>query len=69
MSVTVAGLLQEQLQRLPDVGDEVVWSGFHFRVVEAGESGALEGRARSPRPREGRCHDRRHRCCFSSRWR
>ncbi len=42
ISVTVAGLLQEQLQRLPAVGDEVVWSGFHFRVVESGQSRSLK---------------------------
>jgi CBS domain containing-hemolysin-like protein len=35
-SVTVGGLLQEKLQRLPAVGDELTWSGFHFRVVESG---------------------------------
>lgn len=41
-SVTVAGLLQEQLQRIPEVGDEVDWSGFHFRVVEAGDARSLK---------------------------
>jgi CBS domain containing-hemolysin-like protein len=38
-SVTVAGLLQEQLQRMPVEGDQVLWSGFLFRVIEANESG------------------------------
>ncbi|HYO26592.1 MAG TPA: CNNM domain-containing protein [Lacipirellulaceae bacterium] len=38
MSVTVGGLLQERLQRLPEPGDEVLWSGFRFHVVEAGDS-------------------------------
>jgi CBS domain containing-hemolysin-like protein len=41
ISVTVGGLLQERLQRLPEVGDEVAWSGFRFHVVEATDSGAL----------------------------
>jgi putative hemolysin len=38
-SVTVAGILQEQLQRIPTAGDELLWSGFHFVVLEAGEPG------------------------------
>jgi putative hemolysin len=42
LSVTVAGLLQERLQRLPTVGDEVLWSGFHFLVVDVGDAGTLE---------------------------
>jgi CBS domain containing-hemolysin-like protein len=37
VSVTVGGLLQERLQRIPAVGDEVVWSGFRFLVIEADE--------------------------------
>ena len=41
-SVTVAGLLQERLQQLPAVGDEVVWSGFQFRVIEVGEAGSIK---------------------------
>jgi CBS domain containing-hemolysin-like protein len=47
-SVTVAGILQEQLQRIPDEGDELLWSGFHFRVLEAGESGAVKVELRVP---------------------
>jgi putative hemolysin len=39
-SVTVGGLLQEQLQRVPEAGDEILWSGFRFHVVEVNESGA-----------------------------
>ena len=39
-SVTVAGIMQEQLQRIPVEGDELVWSGFHFRVIESGDAGA-----------------------------
>lgn len=34
-SVTVAGVLQEQLQRLPEEGDEVVWGPFAFKVISA----------------------------------
>ena len=41
-SVTVAGILQEELQRIPVDGDELVWSGFHFRVLEAGDAGAVK---------------------------
>jgi putative hemolysin len=47
-SVTVAGLLQERLQRMPVVGDEVSWSGFHFCVVEAPEPGALTVEVEAP---------------------
>ncbi|TWU23630.1 CNNM domain-containing protein [Bythopirellula polymerisocia] len=32
-STTVAGVLQEVLQRLPEVGDEVEWPPFRFRVL------------------------------------
>jgi putative hemolysin len=42
VSVTVAGLLQERLQRMPEAGDEVLWSGFRFHVIEVGEAGALD---------------------------
>lgn len=41
-SATVAGVLQEQLQRMPVEGDEVLWSGFHFRVAEAGDAGPVK---------------------------
>ncbi|MEM9658842.1 MAG: transporter associated domain-containing protein, partial [Planctomycetota bacterium] len=33
-SATVAGLLQEHLQRLPVAGDETLWAGFRLRVIE-----------------------------------
>jgi len=33
-SSTVAGVVQELLQRLPEVGDEVEWEHFRLRVVE-----------------------------------
>lgn len=41
-SVTVAGILQEQLQRIPVEGDELLWSGFHLRVIEVGDTGAVK---------------------------
>jgi CBS domain containing-hemolysin-like protein len=41
-SVTVAGILQEELQRIPVEGDELAWSGFRFRVLEAGDAGATK---------------------------
>jgi putative hemolysin len=47
-SVTVAGILQERLQRIPVEGDELLWSGFHFRVLEANEAGALKVELRVP---------------------
>ncbi len=34
-STTVAGILQEELQRLPEVGDLVEWPPFRFRVLES----------------------------------
>ncbi len=34
-STTVAGVLQEQLQRLPEAGDEVEWASFSFTILEA----------------------------------
>ena len=47
-SVTVAGILQEQLQRIPVEGDELLWSGFHFRVLEASDAGAGKIELRIP---------------------
>ena len=41
-SVTVAGILQEQLQRIPVEGDELLWSGFHLRVIEVSDTGAVK---------------------------
>ncbi len=34
-STTVAGVIQEQLHRLPVAGDEIEWQSFLFRIVEA----------------------------------
>jgi len=40
-SVTVAGVIQETLERLPQPGDECSWGPFHFKVIEAPERGQL----------------------------
>lgn len=40
-SVTVAGLLQEYLQRLPEPGDEVDWGNCRFEVLESPRPGVL----------------------------
>jgi len=40
-SVTVAGVIQEVLQRLPEPGDRCRWGKFQFRVLEAADSGQL----------------------------
>lgn len=41
-SVTVGGMLQEVLQRIPQVGDEAEWSGLRFLVVEVPAKGPLK---------------------------
>jgi CBS domain containing-hemolysin-like protein len=38
---TVAGVVQETLQRLPQQGDEGNWGPFHFRVLETGGRGQM----------------------------
>lgn len=40
-TMTVAGLLQEQLQRLPDLGDEVSWGNLVWRVKADSEENGL----------------------------
>ena len=40
-SITVAGIIQEEMQRLAQTGDECIWGPFHFRVVEVGERGNI----------------------------
>jgi CBS domain containing-hemolysin-like protein len=40
-SVTVAGVIQEVLERLPEPGDRCRWGKFQFRVLEAPDSGQL----------------------------
>ena len=40
-SVTVAGVIQESLERLAHEGDECDWGPFHFRVLEAPQRGQM----------------------------
>jgi CBS domain containing-hemolysin-like protein len=40
-SVTVAGIVQEKLERLPDPGDQCQWGPFHFKVIDVPERGQL----------------------------
>ena len=40
-SVTLAGAIQESLQRLADEGDEGSWGPFEFRVLEAPQRGQM----------------------------
>jgi CBS domain containing-hemolysin-like protein len=40
-STTIAGILQEQLQRLPSAGDHACWSQFELRVLDVEEQGAM----------------------------
>ncbi len=40
-SITVAGLVQELMQRLPEVGDECDWNGFHLKVIESLHRGQI----------------------------
>jgi len=40
--VTVSGLLQEQLERVPVVGDECHWQGHRIRVIEASGRGPVK---------------------------
>jgi len=43
-AVTVGGVLQEQLQRLPAAGDVVEWGGLRISVVAAPDRGLLKAR-------------------------
>jgi len=40
-SVTVAGLVQELLERLPELGDVCRWGAFRFKVIDAPDRGQL----------------------------
>ena len=40
-SVTVSGVVQEMLERLPEKGDRCVWGAFHFEVIDVPERGQL----------------------------
>jgi putative hemolysin len=53
-SVTVAGVVQETLERLPKPGDRCRWGPFHFKVIDVPERGQLTvelTRADSPEER------------------
>jgi Mg2+/Co2+ transporter CorB len=39
--LTIAGMLHEQLERIPQVGDECEWAGYRFKVIETTERGKL----------------------------
>jgi CBS domain containing-hemolysin-like protein len=43
-SVTVAGILHEVLQRMPEEGDTCVWGPFRWEVLEVGDRGHLRVR-------------------------
>lgn len=40
-SVTVTGVVQERLERLPQTGDECRWGPFHFKVLDVPRRGQL----------------------------
>lgn len=40
--VTVAGMLHEQLEHIPEPGDECLWEGYHLRVTDVSENGSLK---------------------------
>lgn len=40
-SVTVAGVIQETLEKLPEVGDDCSWGPFHFKVIDTARKGQL----------------------------
>lgn len=39
--LTVSGMFQEELERMPQVGDTCVWEGYSLRVIEASDRGRL----------------------------
>ena len=41
-AVTVSGLVQQELQEMPEIGDSFEWSGFQFVVGDLTEKGDLE---------------------------
>ena len=40
-SVTIAGVIQEELQRMPEAADECDWGPFHLRVLETPRRGRM----------------------------
>lgn len=39
--LTVAGMLHENLERIPQVGDECIWNGYCFKVIETTDRSKL----------------------------
>ncbi|MFQ5734117.1 MAG: transporter associated domain-containing protein, partial [Planctomycetaceae bacterium] len=40
-ALTVAGMLHEELEHLPDVGDAISWRGYRIEVIEARRRGGV----------------------------
>ncbi len=51
-SVTVAGVIQESMQRLAEPGDECDWGPFHFVVIEAPQRGNMLVELTRSKPKE-----------------
>ena len=52
-SLTVAGIIQEELERLPATGDECRWGPFHFKVIDVSDAGQLLVKTGPSRERRG----------------
>lgn len=39
--VTVSGMLHEELERIPQVGDECIWNDFRIRVIDVSKKGQI----------------------------
>lgn len=37
--LTIVALMHDDLERFPEVGDESIWEGYRFRVIQSGEPG------------------------------
>ncbi len=51
-SVTLSGVIQEALERLPEPGDECQWGPFHFKVLDVPLRGQLLMELTMPKARE-----------------
>jgi CBS domain containing-hemolysin-like protein len=51
-SVTVAGAIQETLEKLPDPGDACRWGPFHFKVIDVARKGQMVVELTLPAPEE-----------------
>lgn len=52
--LTVAGMMHDQLEHIPEVGDECEWHGYRFRVIDVmrrGQLRAVVSRSEDVRPR------------------